>query len=29
MGDIEWDLIVEIVDELEQKSLLESPVLDV
>ena len=29
MGDIEWDLIVEIVDELEQKSVLQSPVLDV
>ena len=29
MGDIEWDLIVEIVDELEQKSVLQSPALDV
>ena len=29
MGDIEWDLTVEIVDKLEQKSVLQSPVLDV
>ena len=29
MGDIGWDLIVEIVDELEQKPVLQSPVLDV
>ena len=29
MGDIEWDLTVEIVNELEQKSVLQSPVLDV
>ena len=29
MGDIEWDLTVEIVDELEHKSVLQSPVLDV
>ena len=29
MGDIGWDLIVEIVDELEQEPVLQSPVLDV
>ena len=29
MGDIGWDLIVEIVDELEQKPVLQIPVLDV
>ena len=29
MGDIGWDLTVEIVDELEQKPVLQSPVLDV
>ena len=29
MGDIGWDLIVEIVDKLEQKPVLQSPVLDV